>query len=121
VGDKRKLERFLLRVPARISFRAREDSEAILDAKTRDISAEGAYLFMTNYHPPVGANVEVELTLTIEKLRELLDANDHVLVKVHGRILRQEANGVVVVFNHPFRFFPGPGKSVPREPNLMPA
>lgn len=121
VGDKRKLERFTLHVPARVLFRKAEGSQEAFEATTRDISAEGAYFHASHHELPVGAQVEVELVLTFERLRELLNATDQVTARVDGKVLREEPDGVVVVFNHPFRFFPGPGGGHPLEPDLQPA
>jgi len=121
VGDKRKLERFSLTVPAQLRYRDGTGTEQRYAAQTRNISAEGAYFQFAEHEVPVGAQVEVELVLTFERLKELLNAADRVTARVEGRILREESDGVVVVFNQPFRFSPGPGGRTPREPDLQPA
>ncbi|MFP4011482.1 MAG: PilZ domain-containing protein [Spirochaetaceae bacterium] len=113
MGDKRRLERFSLTVPAQLRYRDRTGAEQRYATQTRNISAEGAYFHFGEHEVPIGAQVEVELVLTFERLKELLNAADRVTARVEGRILREEPDGVVVVFNQPFRFFP--------EPDLQPA
>lgn len=121
VGEKRTLERFILKVPARIRFCDAAGVIHIIDAVTRDISAEGAYFRSEPAGLPVGAGVEVELVLNFEGLREVLGATDRVTANVDGSVLRQEMQGVVVVFNHPFRFSPErPGQDSPA-PRPLPA
>lgn len=121
VGDKRRLERFSLRIPARLSTRSAGGTDKSLEATTRDISAEGAYLYVYEHGLAAGATVEVELELSFERLRQLVEASEQVTAKVQGTVLREEPDGVVVEFNQPFRFFPGPGGRRPIAPYLRPA
>jgi hypothetical protein len=121
VGDKRRLERFALRIPARLSVRGHRGADKSLEATTRDISAEGAYLYVCEHTLVAGATVEVEFALTFEGLRQLMEASEQVTARVQGTVLREEPDGVVVEFTQPFRFFPGPGGSRPMSPYLRPA
>jgi hypothetical protein len=121
VGDKRRLERFALRIPARLSVRGRGGTDKSLEATTRDISAEGAYLYIYKHGLVAGATVEVELALSFERLRQLMEASEQVTARVQGTVLREDPDGVVVEFNQPFRFFPGPGGTRPMTPFLRPA
>ena len=106
--DQRRLERFQLDVPARISLPIREGEPREIEARTRDISSAGAFLLLEpdDIDLHVGTHVEVELMLIIDRLRELLRANNQVEVSVEGKIRRTEADGVAVVFTHKVRFHP---------------
>lgn len=106
MGEKRKLERFALHVPARLSYRRNRGSEVTLDVHTRDISAEGAYIYLPERELAVGTTVGVELVLTFEKLKKILETDERVTVRVDGKVVREEPEGIVVAFMHSFRFAP---------------
>lgn len=110
--NKRKLERFTLNVPALLLLHDTDGGEQKYETWTRNISAEGAYFRLMAEQIPVGAEVAVELSLTFERLTELLGATDRVTARVDGRIVRGDPDGVAVTFDQPFRFFPdGEGES----------
>lgn len=108
VGEKRKLERFRLRLPAQMSYTRNGRRIALPETLTRDVSAAGAFLLAKDTALRVGTRVDVELVLTIGTIREVLGIDQEVRANVKGRVLRLEPDGVVVVFNDPFRFGHGP-------------
>lgn len=118
MGEKRKLERFTLNVPARLRFRGPKGTDESLETTTRNISAKGAYFRLFAPEVPIGAEVEVELVLTFGRLRDLLAAADHVTARVGGIVLREEPGGVVVVFSQPFRFLPDQEDTLPRDADV---
>ncbi|NBF39116.1 MAG: hypothetical protein GVY14_01760 [Spirochaetes bacterium] len=118
MGEKRKLERFTLSVPARLRFRGVEGTNESLETTTRNISAKGAYFRVIESEVPIGAEVEVELVLTFGRLRDLLAAAEHVTARVGGKVLRDEPGGVAVLFNQPLRFLPDQEDAFPRDTDV---
>lgn len=104
--NKRKLERFVLHVPARVSVARFGETQASFEVKTRDVSARGAYLYARGNNLPVGARIDIEFLLTIGKIKELFGADEQVSVRARGEVFREDREGVVVVFTNPFRFIP---------------
>ena len=106
--DQRRLERFQLDVPARLSLRHQGGEQREIVARTRDISSAGAFLYIEpdDIEVRVGAPVEVELMLIIDRLRELLRTDNQVEVSVEGKIRRAESEGIAIVFTHKVRFHP---------------
>jgi len=86
----RKLERFFLTLPARISVL--EPGNPTLDLMTENISSGGAF-FPTRKPLSEGLIVLVELILKRESGRGGASR-----VKVKGRVLRSQANGMAVRF-----------------------
>ena len=89
-GESRKLERFSLRLPARISVL--ESDTPPLDLITENVSSGGAF-FPTTKPLPEGLAVLVELTLRRESGR-----GEAGRAKVKGRVLRSQPDGMAVRF-----------------------
>ena len=105
--DKRAYERFDLEVPASIGF-ARSDQEEmdLVSLKTINICAGGAF-FKTDDPLPPGTRVKLDLTLSIEKLKELLDS--HCRIKVEGEVIRSEGSGIAIKFDEDYEITPVKG------------
>ena len=86
----RKLERFSLKLPARISVL--DPGNFTLDLTTENISAGGAF-FPTREPLPEGLNLLVELTLKRES-----GIGKASKVHVKGRVLRSQPDGIAVLF-----------------------
>src|SRR5512145_338436 len=84
-GESRKLERFSLRLPTRIS--TLESDTPPLDLITQNISAGGAF-FPTTKPLPEGLAVLVEVKLRFESGRDGAGR-----VKVKGMVLRSQPDG----------------------------
>lgn len=106
VENKRALERFDLHIPARIVRRGTSGEEEPLEAVTRDISASGAYLRIEQSELGVGTHVQLEMVLSLQRLKELLEGSDSVTAVVEGKVIREDEDGAVVVFEKPIRFSP---------------
>jgi hypothetical protein len=102
--DKRAYERFDLEVPANIEFaRSDQDEMDLVSLKTINISAGGAF-FRTDDLLPPGTRVKLDLTLSIEKLNELLDS--HCRIKVEGEVIRSEDLGIAIKFDDNYEIMP---------------
>jgi hypothetical protein len=98
--DSRSLERFVLQVPAKIVHRSKGGDENSIKAVTKDLSAAGAYFYSKNDQVEVGETIEIEVTLTIEKLRLLLGMDEEVILKADGRVIRKSEDGFAVNFKN---------------------
>jgi hypothetical protein len=105
--EKRKLERFELKVPARI---AGETDRDILEPTTRDICAGGAF-FHTDQSLPEGTKVRVDLLLPLDRLKGLAEGYDQAHVQLTGKVLRIEPKGMAVCFNSDYSIRPLRGKA----------
>jgi len=96
--EKRKCERFLLRLPT--SLLVLESNNPPVDAVTENISAAGAF-FLTDQPLPEGLKVLVELTL----MRESGEGGAS-RVKVVGTVLPSRPNGMAVCFDKRVQMLP---------------
>jgi hypothetical protein len=102
--DKRAYERFDLEIPADIGFvRSDQDEMGLVSLKTINISAGGAF-FKTEDPLPLGTRVKLDLTISIEKLKELLDS--HCRIKVEGEVIRREGSGIAIRFDEDYEIIP---------------
>ena len=102
--EKRKLERFDLKLPAKIETVTTEGEE-ILDLMTSDISSGGAF-FHTEQPLPEGTDVKIDLVLPIDKLKKLQDEYHQVYIKITGTVLRAEPRGMAIYFNRDYSILP---------------
>ncbi len=97
--ERRKIERFSLELPGQISI-VDVGKEDVLNLLTRDICAGGAF-FHTEEPLPVGTNVRIDLVLPLERLRKL--QGKKALIKVSGKVIRSEMQGMAICFNEDFQ------------------
>ena len=90
--ERRKLERFDLRLPAKIESLDREKEEHNL--LTKNISAGGAFLETTN---PLSEKSRVGIDFIVPT---------GVLVKVTGVVLRSEPMGIAIRFDNEYQLTP---------------
>lgn len=107
--DKRELQRFAMEIPARIRVLDSNQGELDFDIKTSNISSGGAF-FYTTEHLREGTDVTIELFLPIEKLIKYLEncLKDYgnTLIKLSGKVLRSEPEGMAIRFNKDYRISP---------------
>ena len=96
--ERRKYERFDLRLPGRIEVLT-SGKQQVLDLLTSDVSAGGAF-FCTTKSISQGTQVTLNLTLTSQRLKELTAAQ--ALIKVEGTVVRCNAKGMAVSFNEDY-------------------
>jgi hypothetical protein len=104
--DKRRLERYDLSVPVNLVLKTEDGREQTMEAKTRDVSAKGAFLFTSVDNIDLGTPVQIEMVLTIDRLKELLDMGSQVKVEVDGKVVRINHEGAVVSFEKRFKMTP---------------
>ena len=93
--ERRKYERFALRLPARIEDLTSDRSQ-VLNLTTSVISAAGGF-FRTKESISEGTNVRVRLTIVSKRLRELTDTKG--LIEVEGKVVRTSSTGIAICFD----------------------
>ena len=103
--EKRQQERYSLNVPVNIKNSKMGEimTEGIL---TKDISSKGVLTNLKNHGLIPGEKVHLELTLTIDKLNELFDCSEKIILKVDGSIIRSMDEGVAIEFDKNYSIFP---------------
>jgi hypothetical protein len=92
---RRTCERFQLELPARVEVTSSNGIQRF-DARTRDISAEGAFLH-TQEALPEGTGVRLDLTIENERITELTATQG--LIKVEGTVVRSTPEGIAIRFH----------------------
>ena len=93
--ERRRYERFELRLPARIEAFTSNGSQ-VLNATTSVISAAGGF-FRTKKSICEDTNVRVRLTIVSDRLTELTDTKG--LIEVEGKVIRTSSTGIAICFN----------------------
>lgn len=103
--ERRELERFDLRVPAKIGVIHPGREKETVELLTSNICSNGAF-FHTRRPLPEGTHVKVDLILPFNKLQILKDQCPQAHVKVTGRVLRCESTGMAICFNTDYQISP---------------
>jgi hypothetical protein len=103
--EKRQQERYLLHVP--ISIKS-YNSEAVYtdEILTNDISSKGVSISTSELNLSPGEKVHMEMTLTIDKLKELFGCSEKIILKVDGSIIRSMGEGIAIEFDKKYSIFP---------------
>jgi hypothetical protein len=103
--DRRKLERFDIRVPTKIGVIDPKREEEMIELLTSNVCSGGAF-FHTKEPLPEGTKVKVDLILPFEKLKELKDKCQQAHVKVSGIVMRAASTGMAICFNSDYQIHP---------------
>jgi len=112
--ERRKLERFDLRIPAKIELMTLGQEgrgEKIPNIMTSDICSGGAF-FHTTQPLPEGTQVKIDLILPLNKLKKLKDGWHLAHIKVTGTVLRSESTGMAICFNENYQIRPWSGEQL---------
>jgi hypothetical protein len=102
MNDRRKIQRIELRTPARIEALANDGRKISLQAETKDISSNGAF-FLTKEQFEENTNLDIELSLSMEKLLELLRGKKEVRILIQGTVVRSDPEGIAVSFGRRYK------------------
>jgi hypothetical protein len=112
--ERRKLERFKLRIPARLEVvTQRRDVEEItpaLNLTTVNICSGGAF-FHTLSPLPEGTEVKIDMVLKLDRIRGLEGKSP--LIGVRGRVLRTEPTGMAICFGKSYKILGPSAVSIP--------
>lgn len=114
-NNRREQQRFSLNLQARISYRHSDDQSPVIDTVAANISSGGAFLETTENFA-MASKVKVEFYLNIEDLKQLkfilsMESlkqviNGHVWVTTRGIVIRQEKNGIGIIFDTDYQITP---------------
>ena len=100
--EKRRLERFDLEIPATIQLLALEKEEKIPNLLTCNMCSGGAYFHATRPLPE-GIRVKIDLVLPLQRLKGLKEDCKQAYIKVTGRVLRSESEGMAICFDEDYQ------------------
>ena len=103
--EKRRLERFELRIPAKVEVITSDQDRETLDLFTSDICSGGAF-FHTDQPLPEGTDVKIDLVLPLEEIKKLREDSSHAYIKITGTVLRSESAGMAVCFKKNYKIQP---------------
>lgn len=103
--ERRGLERFELKILARIQAVTPDPSPEMQDLYTSNICSGGAF-FQTPRPLPEGTEVKIDLTLHLDKLKDLQEEFQQVYIKIKGKVLRTEPLGMSVSFDNDYLMLP---------------
>lgn len=101
--ERRKMERFPLKLEASLSVEDGEGSPVIINLTTENISSAGAYL-TSGAELPVGTDVDIDLVLPVARLKKMSGKSSH--VKITGAIIRSGKDGMAILFNKRYKILP---------------
>ena len=102
MDERRKLERFELCAPARITVEYDRGRKEEFDLTTKNLSSDGAFLF-TSKPLPEGALVKMEFLIALDKLRRLTSEKGKARVRVKGKVIRVDENGAAIRFESKYK------------------
>ncbi len=103
--DRRRQERYPLDVPIRI-IPYDDGISTVFEASSRDISSKGVFIKTDKIRLESRQKVHLELTLTIDKLKELFGYPRMVTLEVDGAVVRTLQEGIVVEFEDKYSIVP---------------
>ena len=102
MSNQRKVERFDLELPATIELLDEDREEKVYNLLTKNVCSGGAY-FHTSQPLPEGTQVKIDLVLPLEKLKKLQKNHKQAYIKVTGKVLRSELEGMAICFDKDFQ------------------
>ncbi len=102
--ENRRVERYSLRVPVKLT--EDESGSSLEAAETRDVSSGGVFIETSEQAMGPGSKVNVELILTVDKLKELFEVSNKVKLTVEGMVTRATAQGLAVKFSSNYKITP---------------
>ena len=104
-SERRFLERFDLKIPAKLRTLAKNDKTGEIELRTENISSGGAF-FKTPTPLPEGTDVQIDLILDLDKLKTLKSRVGHVHIELTGTVNRSETSGMSVCFRPEYKIRP---------------
>ena len=110
MDERRRLERFGLRIPASLEVVHSPEEREMLNLLTTNICSGGAF-FATSLALPEGTDVKIDLILPLDKLRSLAMEYHRARIELTGKVLRSGSTGMAVTFDPEYVIRPwaGPG------------
>ena len=103
--EKRKLDRFELNAPAWIDVPDANAARKMCKARILNISSGGASVELNDDSIEEDKVIELNVLISVKKLSELFGIDDHVLLKVGGKVLRKNGGTAAVEFERKFDLY----------------
>ncbi len=103
--EKRKHPRYSLSAPICIKCENGE-SCSVFQTTSKDISSSGVHVHTAGIDLPFMQKVELEMTLTINKIKELFGCSGRVTLQIVGSVIRSHKDGLVIKFDRKYSIFP---------------
>ncbi|MBW1636098.1 MAG: PilZ domain-containing protein [Deltaproteobacteria bacterium] len=113
--EQRDQKRFFLNLEAKVSYRRTKEDAMTINTVAANISAGGA--FLKTLHPfPMAAQIKIDFRMNYDDLKKLkfilsLDSlkqfsGGKVWISATGVVVRQEENGVGIIFDTDYQLIP---------------
>ena len=99
IEEKRKIERFDLNVPAWIGPSGVKSKIPPHEVQVLNISSDGVLIKADDFELSAEESVDLTLLISVKKITELFGIDDRVLLKVSGKVLRNEPEGAAIAFS----------------------
>lgn len=101
--DRRKMERFDLKLPTKLSWAGKDKDQESIELMTDNICSGGAYL-LTNRPLPKGTEVKMDLILEFDKMHKLGVLKSQ--INVSGFVTRTDHQGMAICFDREYEISP---------------
>ena len=101
--ERRKMERFVLELPAMLSVVDKSGQPMALEVVTNNICAGGAF-FLTDTHMSAGTDVKMDIILSLKVNDKIEEKKTR--IDIAGRVIRTDEHGVAVCFDKKYNISP---------------
>jgi len=102
-SDRRKMERFDLKLPTKLSWKGKGSKHESIEVMTSNICAGGSYL-LTDRALLKGTKVRMDLILELDRVHELRGRGSH--INVSGFVARTDHQGMAICFDKNYKISP---------------
>ena len=100
--EKRKLERFDLKIPSKIESLSESSKTDVVELLTSNVCSGGAY-FKTNQPLAVGTEIKIDLFLPLNKFKQVKSICEKVHINLSGIVLYSDPHGMGVCFDEKYK------------------
>jgi hypothetical protein len=101
--DKRKSERFDLKLPTKLSWSGKDKQNESIELITSNVCSGGAYL-ATESPLPKGTEVNMDMLLNLDRLKEFGGRQSR--IDVSGFVVRTDLHGMAICFDRTYKISP---------------
>jgi len=102
-SDRRKMERFDLELPAKLTWTGKDKDHESTELMTSNICAGGVF-FKTNKPLAVGTDVKLAVILLLAKFKNVKDKISY--IDVSGSVTRTDQQGMAICFDKKYEILP---------------
>jgi hypothetical protein len=101
--EKRKMARFNLQLPTRVSVSDEDKVQKPIELISKNICAGGGF-FETDKPFPLGTKLKIEVLLAHRYMKK--EGGDEAIIKVDGFVARSDEKGMAIHFDEHFEILP---------------